>query len=219
MRDIDTETDEALEAAYRALKKGILSFRSVEGATVQPEIKILSGNINQSEVQTLQDFYCEKLEEVLNIPNRETRSSGGDTGSAVESRNGFRSLENIAGIVTASTFEAENEMLDLILSICENITGCPFAGLTVADIEIKENRNKVENLESATNAYSTMRAAGMNDNDAIRISKLDPDSAAVAKRNEKERDKENKKSANKPADNNNGTENGANDNGINGGQS
>lgn len=183
MRDIDTESEGALDAAFNALKRGLLSFKSIEGATVQPDVKILTASLNQSEIQTLQDFYCEKLEEVLNIPNRETRSSGGDTGSAVESRNGFRSLENIAGIVTASAFESENEMLDLILSICENVSDCPFAGLKASNIEIKENRNKVENLESATNAYSTMRAAGMNDEDSIRISKLDPDSSSVAQRN------------------------------------
>lgn len=183
MRDIDLEGDN-LEKALMAIKQRIINFRSVQNATVQPEIKVLNTALNQSEVQTLQDFYCAKLEEVLNIPNRETRSSGGDTGSAVESRNGFRSLENIAGIVTASTFEAENEMLDLILAICNNISSCPFAGLTVNDIEIKENRNKVENLESATNAYSTMKSAGMNDEDAIRISRLDPDASTVAKRNQ-----------------------------------
>ena len=218
MRDIDTSSDEALNAAYAALKKGILSFRSVEGATVQPEIKILTATLNQSEVQTLQDFYCEKLEEVLNIPNRETRSSGGDTGSAVESRNGFRSLENIAGLVTASTFESENEMLDLILAICQNIRKCPFAGLMASDIEIKENRNKVENLESATNAYSTMRSAGMNDADAIRISKLDPDSSTVAKRNEQEQEKQSKREelVDKSTSKNNGTDDGANNQGISG---
>lgn len=193
LRDIDIWSEGALDAVKEALKAGILGFKSIENATVQPEISILDTKLNQSEVQTLQDFLCEKLEEVLNIPNRETRSSGGDTGSAVESRNGFRSLENIAGLVTSSALKCENETLDVILSICENIDSCPFKGLKPKDVQIKDNRNRVENMTTSANAYSTMRAAGMNDTDALIVSKLVPDAQSVAKKNKIEQEEKEKK--------------------------
>ena len=183
LRDIDIWSDGALERVQEAIKLGILGFKSVEGAIVQPEISVLDTKLNQSEIQTLQNFLCEKLEEVLNIPNRETRSSGGDTGSAVESRNGFRSLENIAGLVTSSALKAENESLEVILAICNNIESCPFKGLKPKDVQIKDNRNRVENMTTSTNAYSTMRAAGMNDTDALIVSRLVPDAQSVAKKN------------------------------------
>lgn len=183
LRDIDIWSDGKLKDVKKALKDGILGFKSIEGATVQPSIDVITAKLNQSEVQTLQNFLCEKLEEVLNIPNRETRSSGGDTGSAVESRNGFRSLENIAGLVTSSALKCENETLDVILAICNNIESCPFKGLQPKDIQIKDNRNRVENMATSTTAYSTMKSAGMNDVDALIVSRLVPDAQSVAKRN------------------------------------
>lgn len=212
LRDIDIWSEGALEKVKDALKEGILAFRSVDGAAVQPDIDVLNTKLNQAEVQKLQDFLCEKLEEVLNIPNRETRSSGGDTGSAVESRNGFRSLENIAGLVTSSALKTENESLDVILAICNNTSGCPFKGLKPKDVQIKDNRNRVENLTTATNAYSVMRAAGMNDTDALIVSRLVTDAQSVAKKNKIEQE-ENAKTlgvvaTDKKNDNNDGSTSG-----------
>ena len=122
----------------------------------------------------------------MNIPNRENRSSGGDTGSAVESRNGFRSLENIAGLVSSNAKATETETLDVILAICSNIKTCPFKDLTSKDIEIKENRNKVENMVNSANAYAVLRGAGLNDVTALETSKIVNDSQAVADMNKKE---------------------------------
>lgn len=221
LRDIDTESEGALEAVKSALKEGILSFKSIQGATVQPNIEVLDTKLNQAEVQTLQDFLCSKLEEVLNIPNRETRSSGGDTGSAVESRNGFRSLENIAGLVTASALKTENETLDVILSMCRNIKKCPFRDLRPKDVEIKENRNKVENLTNASNAYATLRNAGLNDTDALIATRIVSDPQSVAKKNKIEKEENAKfeieNLAKQTALTGKGTNDSANNNGSNSG--
>lgn len=186
LRDIATDTDEDIARITAAVSKGILSFRSVPNAIVQPEVKVLNTQLQQSEVQTLQDFLCHKVEEALNIPNRETRGSSGDTGLAVESRAGYRSLENIAGLITLCAKKAETETLKVILAICSKMQGCPFAGLSVNDIEIKENRNKVENITTASNAYATLRAAGMNDQDALSATQIVPDALGTADRNRKE---------------------------------
>ena len=213
LRDIDIWSDGALDNVKSAIKDGILAFKSIQGSAVQPEIDVLDTKLNQAEVQKLQDFLCEKLEEVLNIPNRETRSSGGDTGSAVESRNGFRSLENIAGLVTSSALKTENETLEVILAICDNIESCPFKGLKTKDVQIKDNRNRVENLTTSTNAYSTMRAAGMNDEDALIVSRLVADAQSVAKKNKTKEEQTSKnpedtKTENKDGGNNNGSTSG-----------
>lgn len=207
LRDIDVWSEGALDRVIAARDKGIMAYKSIEGLNVQPDMKIFNVPQNQSTLQSLQDFICEKIEEVLNIPNRETRSSGGDTGSAVESRNGFRSLENIAGLVTSSALKAENESLDVILAICSNIDSCPFKNLKPKDIQIKDNRNRVENLSTATAAYSTMKAAGMNDADAIRISRLDPNHQAVADRNKQAKEEELKQAQEQMAQQNNNQEN------------
>lgn len=186
LRDIDTESDGVLSRIKECLKEGILSFKSIQEAVVQPDIDVLNTKLNQQEVQTLQDFLCDKVEEVLNIPNREARGSGGDTGDAVERRNGFRSLENKASLVASSMLKGENDALDVILSICRNISECPFSDMLPKDVDIRDNRNKYENLTTATNAYSVLRAAGMNDTTAMQITRLVSDEITVAKQNKRE---------------------------------
>lgn len=193
LRDIACDTDEEINAITKAVAKGILAFRSIQNASVQPSVEVLNTRINQSEVQTLQDFLCKKVEEALHIPNRETRGSSGDTGTAVENRAGYRSLENIAGLITLQARRAETKALDTILQICKAQSNCPFAKLTVNDIEIKANRNKVENLTTASNAYNTLRSAGMNDIDALNACELVPDSIGTASRNKSEAEENQKK--------------------------
>lgn len=183
LRDIDTDSEGALERIKSCIKEGILSFRSIPEAIVQPEINVLDTKLNQQEVQTLQQFLCDKLEEVLNIPNREARGSGGDTGRAVESRNGFRSLENKASLVVTSIIKGENEALDIILAYCNNIKKCPIAGLKTRDVDIRDNRNKYENLSTAADAYATFKAAGMNDETALETVRAVNDSITVSKKN------------------------------------
>ena len=186
LRDIRCDTDEDIKKITKAVSNGILAFRSVEGLAIQPDVSVLNTRINQSEVQTLQDFLCKKVEESLHIPNRETRGSSGDTGTAVENRAGYRSLENIAGLITLQAKRAEAKALDVILQICKTQSGCPFSSLTINDIEIKANRNKVENLTTAANAYATLRAAGMNDIDALNMCEAVPDAIGTASRNKTE---------------------------------
>lgn len=189
LRDIATETEEDIKAIKQHISDGIISFKSVQNATVQPEVKVLNTMQNQSEVQTMQDFLGHKIEEALNIPNRETRGSSGDTGTAVENRAGYRSLENIAGLITSSARIAESEALDVILAICKNYDECPFKDLTVNDIRIDDNRNKMENLSSASTAYATLIGAGMNDQTALEITKIVSDAMGVARLNEKTQEK------------------------------
>ena len=193
LRDIQCETDDDVTKITKAIAQGILAFKSIEGLTIQPDVSVLNTRINQSEVQTLQDFLCKKVEEALHIPNRETRGSSGDTGTAVENRAGYRSLENIAGLITLQAKRAEAKTLDVILQICKTQSGCPFANLTVNDIEIKANRNKVENLTTAANAYATLRSAGMNDVDALNMCEAVPDAIGTAARNKAESEENQKR--------------------------
>ena len=190
LRDIDTESNGALDRIKKCLEQGILSFRSIQGSVVQPSVDVLDTKLNQAEVQTLQQFLCDKVEEVLNIPNRNNKSSGGDTGSAVESRNGFRSLENKASIITDDIIKGENEALKVIFAICKNETNCPFGDMTPRDVEIKDNRNKYENLINSSNAYAILRGAGMNDRTSLEVSRLVPDAITVSKMNEQESDRD-----------------------------
>ena len=116
--------------------------------------------------------------------------SGGDTGSAVEGRSGFRSLENKSSLATEDIIRGENGSLKVIFSICKNDVGCPFANMKPRDIEIKDNRNKYENLTNSANAYAVLKGAGMNDKTALEVTRLVPDAITVSKMNEQSEEKE-----------------------------
>ena len=58
------------------------------------------------------------------------------------------------------------------------------------DIEIKDNRNKYENLSTASTAYNVLREAGMNDRTALEVTRLAPDSITVSKLNEQQKEKD-----------------------------
>ena len=182
MRDIDTSGD-ALKNLKNSIKNGIMSFRSIPRAIVRPEVKKLDMTMDQSQIQALQDYLCKELEQVLCIPSRETRGSSGDTGLAVESRAGYRSLGNIAGEVISNTKLAENKCLELILAIGKGYADCPYRDLELADIEINDNCNRAENMMTSANAYNVMKASGMSDRLALEKSRLSNDSLSDSEEN------------------------------------
>ena len=105
--DEKTGVNEVLETIKRAIQEHILPINEIEGAQNQPDAEIMEIPLNQSEVRSLLDYLTEQLEESLFVPNRNTSSGGADTNSSVETRNGFRSLEDIAGIITSQAIKSE----------------------------------------------------------------------------------------------------------------
>ena len=172
-----------LDNIKRAIKNHILAIDSIEGANQQPDAEIMEIPLNQSEVRELIDYLKEELEISLCVPNRNTSTSSTETGTAIETRNGYRSLEDIAAIITNCALETEKEFVVCALEIAQSQKGCPFASVKPSEIDIKPMRNKVESVISATQAYSTLRSAGMNDISSLEITGLVADPVATAEAN------------------------------------
>ena len=172
-----------LDNIKRAIKNHILAIDSIEGASQQPDAEIMEIPLNQSEVRELIDYLKEELEISLCVPNRNTSTSSTETGTAIETRNGYRSLEDIAAIITNCALETEKEFVVCALEIAQSQKGCPFASVKPSEIDIKPMRNKVESVISATQAYSTLRSAGMNDISSLEITGLVADPVATAEAN------------------------------------
>ena len=161
LRDIDTESKGALERVKACLEEGILSFKTLPSNgqyNSQPSVDIMQIPLNQSEIQQLQDFICLKIEEACQIPNRETRAAGGDTGDAVSKRNGYTSLQNISQLITSSALQSETEAMTVILNICKNFN-CPFNQMKPQDIDIHAMKNSQEDLATLATAFSSLYSA------------------------------------------------------------
>ena len=146
--------NETLEKTKQWLQEHIIAFKGVEGSTIQPNVDILEVPLKLNEVESLLDFLKKELQIATFIPNRE-QGTGQDTGVAVENRNGFRSLEDVGGIVTNSMLSSEKEFYGVALKFAKKFKKNPFEKLQLKHITIDPLRNKMINIQETFNAVST----------------------------------------------------------------
>lgn len=187
------------DTIQKYLEANILPIKSNEGATTQPDASILDVPLDLSQVKDLLGYIKQEIYESLFIPTR-GQGVGQDTGKAVERRNGFTELEDFAGIVVGCAEAAEREFVQIALQIAKTIDGCPFKELNPTDIDIKDVRGNIEDLQEQTQAFSTLVGAGTNRATAYEITKLVADATDTAKLDEayakKLAEEEQKKNAN-----------------------
>ncbi len=195
LRDIDLgEFDEkgnnpVLERIQKYMANHFLAVESRDGADVQPDIDVLDIPLNQSQVQELQDYLVEALNEELQQPTR-NGGTGQDTGIAVENRNGFRQFENLATKITDYMIEGEMLFIEKLLEIGKSYEGCTFKDLQIGDIEIRSMRNKAENKTTAVNNFREMVNAGVNRYTAYAESGLVADISDTIKMDNEQKEKD-----------------------------
>ena len=195
LRDIDLgEFDEkgnnpVLERIQKYMANHFLAVESRDGADVQPDIDVLDIPLNQSQVQELQDYLVEALNEELQQPTR-NGGTGQDTGIAVENRNGFRQFENLATKITDYMIEGEMLFIEKLLEIGKSYEGCTFKDLQIGDIEIRSMRNKSENKTTAVNNFREMVNAGVNRYTAYAESGLVADISDTIKMDNEQKEKD-----------------------------
>ena len=151
-----------------------------------PKVDILKNPLDQTGVQVLCDYIDQLIETTAGIPSRAERSGGGhDTGKAVVYRNGFRDLENNAGMIIPKMDKAETEFVGICISYSHNLTSGKdkLSNLTPFDIRNKFVRSLSDDPLSASTAYATFKNAGMNDLDSLIASNAVTDPAEVHENN------------------------------------
>lgn len=108
--------------------------------------------------QTGMNMFSSELEEMLyallGIPSRQNRSGGGgDTGTAVELRDGWADLEIVARNKELTFKRSEKQSLRIILNIMKNKG---YTSLSLVDVDVKFSRNKNSNLLVKTQGYQTL---------------------------------------------------------------
>lgn len=144
--DIDGDT-------YKQMREqGVVMLKNNSGNPSSLE------NINAFLDQTGMNMFSGELEALLyaliGIPDRNTRGGGGgDTGQAVELRDGWADLEIVARNKELSFKRSEKQALKIILNILNNSMATE---LSLIDIDIKFTRNKNNNLMVKAQAYSML---------------------------------------------------------------
>lgn len=117
------------------------------------DAKYLSGNLSQTDVQTLKNDILDAIVTITGIPNRNGGSSTSDNGVAVQLRDGWQDAEARAKGVETMFKEAETQTLKLILRILRDTTG---TSLKLSDIDVHFTRRNYENIASKSQVLVAM---------------------------------------------------------------
>jgi SPP1 family phage portal protein len=146
--DIDVDGyDEMRERGVVLLKNNSGNPSSVDSIT---------NTLDQSGMNQFSQELEALLYALIGIPDRNSRSGGGgDTGQAVELRDGWADLEILARNKELIYKRSEKMALRIILKIMNNKESMD---LSLMDIDIKFTRNKNNNLMIKCTSYSTLLA-------------------------------------------------------------
>lgn len=169
----------------KALSSRLLTIKSIDPNN-KASAEILKNSLDQNGTQLLAEYIDILIQEIVGIPSRQERSGGGgDTGQAVRFRNGFRDLENNAGMIIPKMESSEKKFAKVCLSYCKNITNnilSKESSINPIDIKIVFKRTLTDDPYAASQAYYNFIKGGMNPTDALIAAKAVSDPAEVGSR-------------------------------------
>lgn len=149
---INAELDEDRYDEMRSA--GVISLVNQKGTT--SDAKILDNSLDQTGLNLMATELEQLLYAILGIPDRNNRSGGGgDTGQAVELRDGWADLEIVARNKELPFKKAEKQALKILIKILNNTQNMD---LSLLDVDIKFSRNKNNNLLVKVQGYSELLA-------------------------------------------------------------
>lgn len=144
--DIDEEKYKEMRAA------GVLCLTNkTEKAS---SVEAIETSLDQNGMNSFSKELEELLYALVSIPDRNNRGgSGGDTGAAVELRDGWADLEIVARNKELVFKKSEKQALKIMITILNNKQNL---NLSLMDVAIKFSRNKNNNLLVKTQAYMNL---------------------------------------------------------------
>ena len=146
------------DADLRKVKTNrLLTLFAPNGGNV--DAKFISPKLDSNSVQNIRDYLDEARNIITGIPDRESNGNGGDTGLAVQNRNGWTDIEIVARLKEMFYLKGKSKQVAVALSILKNL-GKISNDLSVLDIEIKPKRHTLSDISAKTTAFATLVATG-----------------------------------------------------------
>lgn len=155
---------------------GALVVKSNNGAENKADVDVMTNELNQSEGQVVFNDLFDRFLNIQGLANRES-NTGGDTGQAVQLRNGHYDAGLRTAINEPILKKAELMSLRIILNRLRINKGYI---LTPSDIEVHINHSKLDNLLTKTESLKMLLDSGINYKRAIKTVDLFSDSEQVA---------------------------------------
>ncbi len=164
------------EEKFKKLKEmGAFMVKSNNGDN-KADVDIMSEELNQTQSQVAADDLFNKILIIQGIANREG-NTGGDTGQAVNLRNGYIDSEKRAELSEPAFKKAEKQFLRILLYRLAVNQGYD---LKVSDVEIKISRSKMDNMLVKAETLEILLRSGIYSEGAIKTVGLFTDPELVA---------------------------------------
>lgn len=161
-------------------KYRILTLHGNQGAN--QDAKFITAQLDGQSAELLRAYYENALRVVVGIPDRNS-SGGGDTGKAIENKNGWREIDTVAKNKVMFAEASERNLLRIALQILS--PKYVPNDLSVLDIDISIPRNKNDDILSKAQSGNEMYQMHIAKTDIVSYMDFTTDVEGVVKRWEK----------------------------------
>lgn len=162
------------------LEKGAVLLKT-DDSTRPADLKSINQKLDNSGTKIFYDRIFNNMLNIVGIPSRNDKVSGGDTGQARMLGEGWTMADERAKQDEQSFKQSEKETLKLVLRICKGITRSEIKSLMLKDIDIKFTRNKSDNMLTKSQSLQNMLASGVAPSVSFNVCGLFSDSNDVYK--------------------------------------
>lgn len=179
---LGAEFEDNSEGLQNIKKNRLLTLVHPQGGNV--DAKFISPQVDSSSINNIREYLEQARNVITGIPDRQT-ASGGDTGTAVLNRNGWTDIEIVAKLKELFFKKAKQIQLGVGIKILQML-GKVSKELSPLNVELAIGRNTLDNLQTKTQAFSTLVATGeLATIDALEMSGLTNRVNEVVERGEK----------------------------------
>lgn len=167
----------------------VLTLTKGNGDIANLDAKFIAPQLDSTSVENIRKYLEDARNVITGIPDRSANSSGGDTGMAVLNRDGWTDIEIVARLKEMFYKKAKKEQLSVGIRILQKL-GLVSKDVSSLDIDISVGRHTTDNLQTKTQAFSTLVATGeLATIDALELSCLTNKSREIVERGEEAKKK------------------------------
>lgn len=155
--EFDEDDDDA--SLNKVKKNRILTLTRASGDTSNLDAKFIAPQLDSTSTQNIREYLEEARNIITGIPDRSNNSSGGDTGLAVLNRDGWTDIEIVARLKELFFKKGKKQQLAVGIKILQMLDLIQD-DLSVINIDLIIGRHSQDNLQTKTQAFSTLVATG-----------------------------------------------------------
>lgn len=175
--------------ANRIKEKRILTLTKGNGNLANLDAKFIAPQLDSTSVENIRKYLEDARNVITGIPDRSANSSGGDTGTAVLNRDGWTDIEIVARLKELFFKKAKKQQLSVGIKILKNL-GLISDDLSVMNVDVIIGRHTTDNLQTKTQAFSTLVATGeLATIDCLELSNLTNRTREIVERGEEAKKK------------------------------